>query len=224
MKKFLLFAAAMLAMNATAQTVVFSEDFEGEEINWTVVDLDGDGYNWGLGMWESDENPSYCIFSNSYDNNYGALTPDNWIISPEITLGTGSKLTFEVKGQDPSWCAEHYGIFVTENVGATTLDVADWTQVYEGTSGADWEVIEADLSAFDGKTIQFAVRHYDITDMFIIKMDNFEVTSNEVSALSNVRVDNEQSNVWYDLQGRKYYEMPQTAGIYINNGKKYIVK
>ncbi len=40
---------------------------------------------------------------------------------------------------------------------------------------------------------------------------------NEVSA-------DKASTVWYDLMGRRYEQKPSAAGIYINNGKKVVIK
>ncbi len=224
MKKFLLFAAALLAMNVSAQNVVLTEDFDGEEIPWMVVDADGDGNNWGIGQWSSDENTTNCAYSNSYINNVGAVTPDNWLISPAFTLGANGKLTFDVKGQDPSYAAEHYGVYVTENVEAENFSAEDYTSLYEAESTAAWENIEVDMAAYEGKTVRVAFRHWNITDMFIIKMDNIKVTDETNTAISDVRVNEQDSNVWYDLQGRKYNEKPAAAGLYINNGKKVLVK
>lgn len=44
-----------------------------------------------------------------------------------------------------------------------------------------------------------------------------------VTKLDNVEIP-VVSNVWYDLQGRRYNSKPAKAGIYMNNGKKMIVK
>jgi len=55
-------------------------------------------------------------------------------------------------------------------------------------------------------------------------MDNIVVTEYPNTAISDVRVNEQDSNVWFDLQGRRYNERPQTAGIYVNNGKKVVIK
>ena len=99
--------------------VVASEDFETGEfnLNWVNYDNDGDGYVWDI--WEITQqdnngedvgNGSYCATSASY-NNTGALTPDNWLIIPNVELG--GTLTFVARGQDPSWSDEVFGVFVS---------------------------------------------------------------------------------------------------------------
>ena len=99
--------------------VVASEDFETGEfnLNWVNYDNDGDGYVWDI--WEITQqdnngedvgNGSYCATSASY-NSTGALTPDNWLIIPNVELG--GTLTFVARGQDPSWSDEVFGVFVS---------------------------------------------------------------------------------------------------------------
>ena len=99
--------------------VVVSEDFESGAINlnWLNKDVDGDGYVWDI--WnitslDANDNPvgngNYCATSASY-NSAGALTPDNWLIIPNVELG--GTLTFVARGQDPSWAAEVFGVFVS---------------------------------------------------------------------------------------------------------------
>ena len=233
MKKFLLFAAAILAMSASAQTVVYETSFEDEPesdlAGWSTVDADGDGNGYFL---YNDNNVGavvahsgvQCIASASWIQSSGALTPDNWLISPTITLGEGAKVELYVAGQDPSWAAEHYGIFITENPSGDTFTADDFVALHEANATANWELIECDLAEYAGKDVQIAIRHFNITDMFYVKFDDFKVTQSENTAINEVKANEMESNVWFDLQGRRYNERPQTAGIYVNNGKKVVIK
>ena len=55
-------------------------------------------------------------------------------------------------------------------------------------------------------------------------VDNFKVTS-QTTGIQNVqRATSVQDNVWYTLDGRRLNGKPATQGLYINNGKKYLVK
>ena len=120
-----------------AGTVVYSQDFEDCDGNmpaeFSNMDLDGDGY-----MWEIASSPSsnvdgtYGIVSASYDNNAGALTPDNWLILSGLEMG--GQMTFQARGQDPNYAAENFAIYVsTENsivevpVTATTYNATNLT-------------------------------------------------------------------------------------------------
>ena len=78
----------------TTETVIFSEDFTDgigheDEIDWLpdgwlAVDADGDGHNWYFNEFEGD---GYML-SRSWlpGDDGGPLTPDNWLITPAITL------------------------------------------------------------------------------------------------------------------------------------------
>lgn len=71
---------------AGSQTWGFDDGTVGE---WTNVDADEDGRKWINVSGTSYEQYCYdsngAIVSQSYYN--GALTPDNWLISPQVTLG-----------------------------------------------------------------------------------------------------------------------------------------
>ena len=146
--------------------------FETEDdVNeWTYIDADGDGYNWYQFV-----NASYasegqaCITSASYLG--GALTPDNWAISPEIEVpAVNPRVTMYLRGQDPSWAAEHFAVYV-----GTGEDVDSYTMISEEIiTGGAYECYEFDLSEYVGETISVAVRHFNITDMFRINLDEVE--------------------------------------------------
>jgi len=96
--------------------IVFSENFENGAIPATItnMDLDGDGNMWQLMQNDASAptaNGNYYIASASYDNNSGALTPDNWMIISGIELG--GQLSFVARGQDATWPSENFGVFVS---------------------------------------------------------------------------------------------------------------
>ena len=101
---------------AGAKTWDFEEASQLDD--WTIFDKDGDGYNWeyynntGLETGRMNTHSGEGIVSSkSYDNNGGGvLHPDNWLISPEVTLGGG--ISFWACGQDASWAEEVFGVFV----------------------------------------------------------------------------------------------------------------
>ena len=54
----------------------------------------------------------------------------------------------------------------------------------------------------------------------LYEMKNFVGTS----GIQGVRTESERSDDWYSIDGRKLTGKPTTRGIYINNGKKMIIK
>ena len=86
---------------------------------WTWIDQDGDGNNWqwvydaGLTVYEG----LGMMNSQSYINYVGALTPDNWLVTP--TFVGGGSISFYMAGQDPAYAAEPIGVYVSMDGGAT---------------------------------------------------------------------------------------------------------
>ena len=159
---------------------------------WTTIDADGDGFGWILGsavggvylvaegsLADTGHNGSHdLVASASYSNVYGVLTPDNYLVSPKVQLG--GKITFWAKGQDADYCAETFGVAVS-TTGNT--DAADFTMVgTQQTATADWVQYEFDLSAYAGQEGYVAIRHYDISDMFILDVDDIEILQAETSS------------------------------------------
>ena len=158
--------------------------FEGSLENWTTVDADGDTYGWVLGSavggvylasgsnLSEGHSGSDMMVSGSYSNVNGVLTPDNWLISPQVELG--GTFSMWAKGQDASWFAEHFGIYVstTNNNISSFQALNEWTL----TSG-EWKQYSVDLSFFAGQTGYIAVRHFDCTNMFMIDVDDFELNT-----------------------------------------------
>ena len=147
-------------------------DFETDPIaqGWQFVDNDGDGYNWNWRCGEEWSDFYYheglgYIMSESYDNNYGALYPNNSAFTPEFTVGENGAISFWAQGQDPSYVAEVIGVFVNgTQIGSDIVLTATDTQY------------TFNLSAYAGQTIRVEIRHYNVTDMFQANVDYVEVS------------------------------------------------
>ena len=177
--------------------------FDDSQMNgWTNIDADGDGYVWvlaseaagvyhneGVDVTGNGHNSSYdFLISGSFTNAVPiALTPDNYLVSPQITLG--GSITFWAQAQDASYPAEHFGVAVS-TTGNT--DAADFTTIQEWTMTAksanpfrtnaprggnnlraagNWYQYTVDLSAYSGQGY-VAIRHFDCTDQFILNVDD----------------------------------------------------
>ena len=150
-----------------ATTWSFDDGTVGE---WTNVDADGDGSKWVSVSGTNYE--QYCYDSNgavvSQSYNYGALTPDNWLISPQVALG--GTFTLYARGSYAPYEKEHFGVFVS----TTDTETASFTQVGETIETTDgWVMYSFDLSAYEGQQGYIAVRHFDCTDMNILCVDEF---------------------------------------------------
>ena len=184
----------------TAPKAIFHEGFEsGIPATWQNVDDDGDGYMWydlyassgqGFDVYEGEG----FVTSASYQG--GALTPDNWLITPAIPLTTGNTLSYAISAQDADFPAEHYGVYIS----TTDTDLSSFTLLFEEDMTASpgqpvsgpvsegmfrssgpqyvqgtWYVRTVDLSAYEGETVYLAFRHHDCTDEFRLNLDDVNV-------------------------------------------------
>ena len=128
----------------------FSVDFEaGLPAGWTVIDGNNDGWTWCLtsaipntwtyyaGMaldWY--HNGTNAICSGSYINGVGALTPDEYLVSPLVTIANGSQFSFWAAATDESYAADHFGVFVSDNGTSNWTMVNEWTLTAKGGATA----------------------------------------------------------------------------------------
>ena len=177
-------------------------DFEsGMPAGWTVIDANNDGWTWTL---TSDipttwtyysslsldwyHGGSNAICSGSYINGVGALNPDEYLVSPQVNLGTGSSISFWVAATDASYPADHFGVFVSDNGTSNWTSVQEWTLTGsksglmggsasrdgEGLRLGTWFNYTVDLSAFDGQKY-VAFRHFNCYDQYIMCLDDITI-------------------------------------------------
>ena len=176
-------------------------NFDDSDQGWTTIDADGDGYEWMLGsaiggvylqsggsLAGNGHNASADLMcSGSYSNVVGVLTPDNYLVSPQVQLG--GSITFWACGQDANYVSEHFGVAVstTNNTSASAFTtIQEWTMTAK-SSGApteytrsgnraqgSWHEYTVDLSAYSG-TGYVAIRHFNCSDMFILNVDDITI-------------------------------------------------
>lgn len=179
MKKFLLLFAAVLTFSlmAKADGDVFTESFEnGYPSNWTMIDADGDGNNWDITHYVPAHTGDNSMYSYSYDNAIGALTPDNYMVTQLVELVPGSTLTIWASVQDISYPEEHFGIGVSSDAENFTM-VAEWTLTAK-TPG-EWYQYTAYVGDFAGN-MYLGIRHFNSTDQFMLKIDDVELLIGEI--------------------------------------------
>lgn len=186
------------AVRKAPDGATFFEDFEGITTDgelpegWTAIDADGDGFNWsshvntGTGN-HTTHSGDVTLYSESYSNDSGIpLTPDNWLITPKVALG-GTLRVWAI-GQDANYCDEHFAFYVSV---AGNTDVADFVQIAPASgefvaTGAYVEYI-ADLGAYAGQEGYIAIRHFNVSDEFILVIDDFAIVD-EVAPVTNLQV------------------------------------
>ena len=194
MKKKLLFASLFLsaAFSMNAQTVVFSDNFDDEDISdWTVFDADGDGFDWiAVQITDEDGAPvdTPMLRSASWSSApapFGtALTPNNYIISPAINLsaypaGSTVILRWEVKASDADYDAEKYAAYAATSDEPADLMASNYQFNEASLDGVnELEERTLDISGLAGQAnVYVAFRHYGVTNEFTMEVDNVSVTA-----------------------------------------------
>ncbi len=169
-------------------STLFRERFDDPDLEenfppegWMLIDLDSDGHNWYWGSSMGEEEMEYYILSDSWHQSSGdALTPDNWIITPQIDLSeiSGASLEFQVtpRASGAAFRTENYSVLVS----TTGTEVEDFETIYterlqEDMTNWVWVLRSLELSEFAGEKIHIAFRHHDSSDLWSIVMRDFHV-------------------------------------------------
>ena len=186
-------------------------DFDDSSMQgWTTIDANNDNYDWVLGSQiggiylvsgaslagSGHDSSADMVCSGSYSNATNqAITPDNYLVSPQISAENGAQIHFWACAQDASYAAEHFGVAVstTNNTSASAFTmVQEWTMSAKGVRGADaetanyvrgsraqgaWYEYSVDLSAYAGQNIYVAIRHFNCNDQFILNVDDITLAT-----------------------------------------------
>lgn len=169
-------------------STLLSESFEsGIPSSWVTVDADGDGYTWDASSNSIGTGQGYggteCAASASYINAVGALTPDNYLVTPYVSIpGSGSTtLSWYVAAQDAGYAGEYYSVFVGymngNNFNITEALYSETVTAKNKVQGT-WRKRSVNLDAYKGQSIRIAFRHWNCTDQFYLLIDDVEVVCN----------------------------------------------
>ena len=161
----------------------YVDSITGETIipgGWQIIDNDADGYNWCCySAQHTAHSGVHSISSESFHIPVTVLTPDNWLISPAITLEDSTDLYWWIATQDPLFPSENYGVYLSTTGNAvsdfTTLLFNELLEV-ENTF---WQQRVISLQEWSGQTVYLAWRHYNCTNNYRIKIDDILVTIDE---------------------------------------------
>jgi hypothetical protein len=171
-------------------------DFEGGWQGWTTFQ----GSTTSPNSWM--HNSEYPTTNNNFSSGYGynssdgfmlsesyisgsssgsgtAVTPDNYLVSPQVTLG--GSITFLAGVQNVSYCAEKFSVMVSttgNNAVGDFTAVQTWTYTPNASSGSEWQEFTVDLSAYSGMGY-IAIRHFDCYDQWILKVDDVTIVEGE---------------------------------------------
>jgi len=153
----------------------FTEKFQTEiPDTWTILDKDGDGYGW-------EYYKSHATSDSYRGGGVGALTPENYLVSPLINIGNTADevlLTFDVSAGDEDYPEENYRVVISEspitlaNCRQATI-LRDWTALDASYASDKTETI--DITSYKGKSVYIAFVHGNCTDCYYIRLANVNV-------------------------------------------------
>ena len=172
-------------------------DFEDGYQGWTLLKgtTGTSPNNW---MHNTEYPTSYNNFSTGYGHNSSdgfmlsesyisgnssgsgtAVTPDNYLISPQVQLG--GSISFYAGARNTSYCAEKFSVMVstTNNTSTNSFTTVATYVLSLSEVGYTSEPYTVDLSAYAGQTGYIAIRHWDCTDQWFLCIDDITIVEGE---------------------------------------------
>lgn len=173
---YVLFNAPFYYTGSDGYAFDFESDYmEGRLLEWKVIDADGDSYNWMLspvGEGYGHNSSDGVMMSYSYSNYSGVLSPDNYLVSPRLSITANNHyVTFYASALDEAYPADHFGLAVS----TTNMQTSSFTMLQEWTMTAKqggWHEYAVDLNDYVGQVVYIAIRHFNSTDNFCLCVDD----------------------------------------------------
>ena len=215
---------------ATTTDILF-EDFE-DVTGWSIIDADGDTFTWGIynstgfnfdttthqysGVMALSE--SYDLFTAATAGNVGALTPDNYLISPEMTIpsnATDVNFSYIIGSIDnDTYYKEHYSIYFATDITSTATIIAGTVLENNREIPANGtELRTHNVPALAGATGHFVIRHHNVTDELGLGFDTLTITSSSTIGVQEDVNTAAPDNVNINDQGNLYALDPTSGNV-----------
>ncbi|MDE6342896.1 MAG: hypothetical protein K2K93_11335, partial [Muribaculaceae bacterium] len=191
-------------------------------VEYSVIEGDQDNtqYFEGLGMFDNARNVGYMkhlgVFNNETTNNYNDVTIFN-VTGSDFVLANyinnyGGNSNHPVCATNDEYYAQLAGEDVVLNAEKILADPEALPNLKK--EGASYALVNEDGSY----NIHYALYRIDtvLTKLVIFKAKNAGAVESVEAAVAG-------DNYWYSIDGVRVAE-PTTPGLYIHNGKKYVVK
>jgi len=175
-----------LVANALFGAFLLKEDFESgvPPQGWSRGPNSEGGFNWG-GL--TGFSTGVAAGSRSWDSTYGELTPNNWLVTPVVDLGSSTghfrNLQFDV---GENYGGEYLTVYIIADTDLTNPanpqadflahGTALFDELVNNVGLATWRHVKIALGAYTGD-VRFAFRHHNCTDGSWMAVDNVWVFS-----------------------------------------------
>ena len=142
-----------------------------------------------------------------------AVTPDNYLVSPQIELG--GIFSFYAASRMSNYPAEKFTVYVSQtgNTSASNFTTGLLTVTLSDNS---WQQYTVDLSAYSGQGY-VAIRHYDCTDQHLLYIDDVTVTGPSENPGTSTTTGLLAANVYVRMKGG-LNEGTYTGTLSVNTG------
>ena len=182
--------------NLQYRKVYFYEDFEGSDgipTGWTTINnsTSAGSLNWQV-MHMTNHSGNNSVGSGSYIYENSGITPDNWLISPQLDLQGTLRVWLSGYPRASSNYNEHFEILLS----TTETSVSDFTTtlVAESTTSNSYVEYTADLSSYSGKGY-IAIHHFNCSDQNYLCVDDFGIYGSENWVALNPNPTTETANL-----------------------------
>lgn len=189
----------------------FFIDFEDDPQGWSMLDANGDSYNFDIYMGGgmnpdgsvNTTNTNACLSSFSYINGIGDLNPNNYAFMPKVKILPNAKIEFYASGYDPSYPNEPIAVAVASADGMTIADVQSFVTSYP------YQKYTVNLSAYAGQEIFLGFHHQSNVGQYAVVIDNITVTNAVWAGTASETV---RYNVYRSFDGSNYNIIGHAAG------------
>ena len=124
---------------------------------------------------------SYISASTSGGSDATAVTPDNYLVSPQFRLG--GSFTFYAASRMSNYYAEKFSVLVSETSNTSTSAFTH-TELTVTLTDNSWNEYTVDLSAYSGMGY-VAIRHWDCIDQHLLYVDDVTIVEGTDQSTAN---------------------------------------
>ncbi len=147
-----------------------AESFELDSLPecWVIYDQDEDDSEWEIDSSGIAFDGDNLMRSYSFVPGFGALSPDNYLVSPPLNISEGDSLYYVVAALSDFFPNEFYSIEVAMNGNQPE----DFIEIFSETlNSTDWEGRSLDMSDYAGEIVYIAFRHQNSFDQSALLID-----------------------------------------------------
>jgi hypothetical protein len=228
--KFILLFIFSFIFEASFAQVKLNESFEGTTfppIGWTKKGGNStNGETWARGLSSMYVQVGHSGQAGALSESWywtGIVTPNNWLITPQIAIQTEDSIEFWVKPSSATNPAEHFEVKIsTSNTDTAAFTSTFYSHTFTSAEATGFNRLAFSLSQFAGQNIYVAFIHNKCTGQDMLFLDDVKIWNSTNSGIThdnvgNVFVFNNNTLIIKNLEGLEELKIYDIAGKLILN-------